>query len=366
LSAPLLSIGVPVYNGERYLAEALESALAQDHPNLEVLISDNASTDSTAEICRRFSDDERVHYSRSPETIEPVANFARVLGMAGGSYFGWLAHDDVITSPSYGSALVGRLQADPGAVLCASALTVFRDDDSEAPFVISYERFAGSQPWKRARRALFRWPPDGWETLIYGIFRTDPLRREVTAHPSLRFPLQGLAFEGRFIVLPDELRAFRLHQGSLARQRLGERSQFELLIKGLRNKLRLLGAAVRAPAPPRERAAVTGVAARNFLGNHMAWAYSTPRQTRMLESELAMLRSVAAEREALIRRQGGRLPERTTVPPVPRAAGSAGWFRRPGPEDIARLAELNGRVADAREVCDELLAAIEESVVPER
>jgi glycosyltransferase involved in cell wall biosynthesis len=356
--APLLSIGVPVYNGERYLAEALESALAQDHPNLEVLISDNASTDSTAEICRRFGDDGRVRYSRSPETIEPVANFARVLGMASGRYFGWLAHDDVITSPSYGSTLVERLEANPDAVLCGSALTIFRDDDPQADFVISYEDLAGSRPWERARRALFRWPPDGWETLIYGIFRTDPLRRQVAAHPSLRFPLQRLAFEGRFIVVPDELRAFRLHQGSLAR-RLGERSQFELLVKGLKNKSRLLGAAMTAPASPRERATVAGVAARNFLGNQMAWAYSTPRQIKALESELAMLRSAAVEREALIRRQGGRLPERTTVPPVPPAARSAGWFRRPGREELDRLADLRARVNDARDVCDGLLAAIE-------
>jgi glycosyltransferase involved in cell wall biosynthesis len=365
LSPPLLSIGVPVYNGERYLAEALESALAQDHPNLEVLISDNASTDSTAEICRRFSGDERVRYSRSPETIEPVANFARVLAMASGGYFGWLAHDDVITSPSYGSVMVDALEADPGAVLCASALTVFRDDDPQAGFVISYERLAGSQPWDRARRALFRWPPDDWETLVYGIFRTDPLRRQVAAHPSLRFPLQRLAFEGRFIVLPDEMRGFRLHQGSLAR-RLGERSQLELLLKGLRNKSRLLGAALTAPASPRERSAVAGVAARNFLGNQMAWAYSTPRQIRTLESELAMLRSVAVEREALVRGQGGRLPERTTVPPVPPAGRSVGWFRRPGREELDRLADLRARVNDARDVCDGLLAAIDEAVALNR
>jgi len=365
LSAPLLSIGVPVYNGERYLAEALESALAQDHPNLEVLISDNASTDSTAEICRGFSDDDRVRYSRTQETIKPVANFARVLGMAKGRYFGWLAHDDVITSPSYGSVAVGRLEADPGALLCGSALTVFRDDDRQARFVISYEDLAAGQPWEQVRRALFSWPPDGWETLIYGVFRTDPLRRHVAAHPSLRFPLQRLAFEGRFIIVPDELRASRLHQGSLAR-RLGERSQFELLLKGLRNKARLLGVALRVPAPPLERASVAGVAARNFLGNHMAWAYSTPRQIRSLESELTMLRSAAAERAALIRRQGGRLPERTTVPPVPRAAHSAGWFRQPGQEDLDRLADLRVRVNDARDVCDGLLAVIEESAALNR
>jgi hypothetical protein len=365
LSAPpLLSIGVPVYNGERYLAEALESALAQDHPNLELLISDNASTDATPEICARFEGDARVRYSRSPETTEPVANFARVLGMARGEYFTWLAHDDLLSSATYASALLERLEENPDAALCASALTVFRDDDPQARSVVSYERLATGEPWERARRALFRWPPGAWETLIYGVFRTEILRRELPANPSLRLPLQRLAFEGRFIVVPDELRAFRLHQGSLARQR-GERSELELLIRGLTYKWRLLESAARAPAPPRERAALAGVAARNFLRDQVAWANSIPRQTRSLESELVMLASAAEERETLIRQNGGRPPEHRPIEPVGRAR-SAGWFHRPGQDEIDHLVELRARVADAREVCDELLAVIEKGAAVDR
>ena len=361
---PLLSIGVPVYNGEWYLAEALESALGQEYPNLEVLIADNASTDSTPDICRRFEADSRVQYARSPETSDPVANFGRVLGMARGEYFTWLAHDDLLTSATYASALLERLEQNPDAVLCASALTVFRDDDPQARSVASYEPLAAGEPWKRARGALFRWPPGEWETLMYGVFRTEILRLELSANPSLRLPLQRLAFEGRFIVVPDQLRAFRLHQGSLARQR-GERSELELLIRGLTYKWRLLVAAARAPAPARERVALAGVATRNFLGNHVAWAHSVPRQIRSLESELATLALAAEEREALIRRNGGRPPEHAPIEPVVRV-GSAGWFRRPGQDEIDHLVELRARVADAREVCDELLAAIEEDAAADR
>ena len=103
--APLLSIGVPVYNGERYLAEALDSALSQEYTPLEIVISDNGSTDSTPDICRRYEHDARVRSVRSSETIDPIANFSRALSLARGTYFTWLAHDDVLTSPAYGLSL---------------------------------------------------------------------------------------------------------------------------------------------------------------------------------------------------------------------------------------------------------------------
>jgi Glycosyl transferase family 2 len=356
---PLLSIGVPVYNGERYLAEALESALGQEYPNLEVVISDNASTDSTREISHRFEPDSRVRYSRSPVTTDAIANFGRVLGMARGEYFTWLAHDDVLTSPSYAATLVETLEANPDAILCAAALTVFRDDDPGARSVISYERLATGGPWPEARRALFRWPPGEWETLVYGVFRREALQRHISANPSLRLPLQQLAFAGRFVIVPSDLRGFRLHPGSLARQR-GARSELELLLRGLRYKWRLLVAAARAPATAAERVSLTRVAARNFLGNHVAWAHSVPQQIERLEEELAVLAAAAEERAALVRRDGGRLPERSTVEPIRRRRRSLRhWLRRPGGEDIDYLMDLNARVADARQVCDELLAAIE-------
>jgi hypothetical protein len=360
LSAPpLLSVGVPVYNGERYLAEALESALGQEYPNVEVLISDNASTDSTPDICRRFESDSRVRYSRTPQTTDPKANFGRVLGMARGEYFTWLAHDDVLTSPSYAATLVETLEANPDAVLCASALELFRDDDPQARSVISYERVAAGDPWPEARKALFRWPPAEWDTLVYGVFRREALQRHFSANPSLRLPLQRLAFMGRFVIVPSDLRGYRLHQGSLARQ-LGTKSELGLLIWGAKLKSNLLMAALRSPAPLAERISLSGVAGRNFLTNHLAWAHSVPQQTRELEDELAVLAAAADERTALIRRNGGRLPERSTVEPVRRRRRRLEqWFRRPSVDDVNYLIELNDRVGEGRRICDELLAAIE-------
>lgn len=358
---PLLSIGLPVYNGERYLAEALESALAQEYPNLEVLISDNASTDSTSDICRGFESDSRVRYSRSPETADPKTNFRRVLGMARGEYFTWLAHDDVLTSPSYAATLVETLEANPDAVLCASALGLFRDEDPQARSLLSYERLATGQPWQVARRALFRWPPGEWDTLVYGVFRREALQRDVSAHQSFELPLQRLAFTGRFVVVASDLRGYRLHEGSLARQR-GTKSELGLFLWGAMFKARLLVAAAGSPAPLAERVRLSGIAGRNFLTNHLGWAHSVPQQTRRLEEEVAVLAAAAEEREALIRRNGGRLPERSPVEPIRRRRRRlTHWFRRPGVEDVDYLMELNSRVVEARRVCDELLAVIESS-----
>ena len=85
---PLMSIGVPVYNGERHLRAALDSALAQDYPNLEILISDNVSTDGTEAIARHYiRSDSRVRYWRNPVNIGAVKNFGHVLAEARGRYF---------------------------------------------------------------------------------------------------------------------------------------------------------------------------------------------------------------------------------------------------------------------------------------
>jgi glycosyltransferase involved in cell wall biosynthesis len=360
LSAPpLLSIGVPVYNGERHLAEALESALAQDYPNLEVVIADAASTDSTPLICRRFEADARVRCRRSPERTGLIAGHREVVEMARGAYFTWLAHDDVLTSPQFGSRLVEVLEANPDAVLCASQMELLRESDPGPPTVLRYPAFASERPWEITRRELFRWPPDEWDTLTYGVFRRAPLERRLSENPGAQFTLQRMAFEGRFIVVPSPLRAFRLHEESDSR-RLVAKSELELVRMGVAYKWRLLEVAARSPVKPAQRLSLIGVALRNFLGNHVAWAHSIGHQIRTLEKELETLASAAREREALIRRNGGRPPPGSAIGPVRRhRRRSAYWLRRAGQDDIDRLADLTARVADARRTCDELLAALD-------
>ena len=92
---PLVTVGLPVYNGERYLAEALEAALAQDLDDLEVVVCDNASEDSTREIALDYvARDRRVRYHRNERNLGLARNFNRVFELSRGKYFKWTAHDD--------------------------------------------------------------------------------------------------------------------------------------------------------------------------------------------------------------------------------------------------------------------------------
>ena len=94
--APRLSIGLPVYNGERYLAESLDSLLGQSYENFELIISDNASTDGTAGICRRYmKQDCRIRYICQPRNIGAAPNHNFVVGQARGELFKWASHDDL-------------------------------------------------------------------------------------------------------------------------------------------------------------------------------------------------------------------------------------------------------------------------------
>lgn len=92
---PMVSIGMPVYNGERFIREALDSLLAQTFTDFELIISDNASTDATESICRSYAEqDSRIRYIRQRENLGALPNFQFVLNEACGKYFMWAAYDD--------------------------------------------------------------------------------------------------------------------------------------------------------------------------------------------------------------------------------------------------------------------------------
>lgn len=94
-NTPLISIGMPVYNGAKYIRKALDSLLEQTFADFELIISDNASTDATESICRRYAEqDSRIRYIRQPKNIDALPNFQFVLNEANGEYFMWAASDD--------------------------------------------------------------------------------------------------------------------------------------------------------------------------------------------------------------------------------------------------------------------------------
>lgn len=124
--SPLVSIGLPVYNGGAHLRRALDSLLAQEGAEIEILVRDNASTDDTEAIVREFAArDARVRSFRNGANLGAARNFQLVLTDAAGEYFMWAAHDDRWSS-DYVGLLVQALQHDPRAVLAAGK-AVFND-----------------------------------------------------------------------------------------------------------------------------------------------------------------------------------------------------------------------------------------------
>ncbi|MEM7330574.1 MAG: glycosyltransferase family 2 protein [Chloroflexota bacterium] len=119
-NGPKVSIGLPVYNGEGFLAEAIESVLSQTYQDLELVISDNASTDKTEEICRAFAEkDDRVRYFRSEKNYGASWNYNQTFELSKGEYFRWHAADDVL-EPYLVEKSVEVLDKNPEVVLVFS------------------------------------------------------------------------------------------------------------------------------------------------------------------------------------------------------------------------------------------------------
>ena len=115
---PLVSIGLPVYNGEDHLRQTLDLLLAQDYEDFELIISDNASEDDTRQICLEYaSKDSRVQYHRNATNIGITGNFNRVFELSSGELFMWASHDDV-WEPNFVSSCAKLLRRHRSAVLC--------------------------------------------------------------------------------------------------------------------------------------------------------------------------------------------------------------------------------------------------------
>lgn len=114
----LVTIGVPVYNSERHLRQSLDSLLAQTYRDFVLVISDNASTDSTAEICQAYTRrDPRVQYFRNPVNIGMTGNFNRVFELTHTKYIKWSTADD-FWAPDMLADAVAVMEADPSIAVC--------------------------------------------------------------------------------------------------------------------------------------------------------------------------------------------------------------------------------------------------------
>ncbi len=208
-SAPLLSIGLPVYNGSLHLREAIESLLAQDVDSLELVICDNASTDDTAAICADFARiDPRVRYTRNLRNIGAAQNFNRAFELCSGAYFMWGSDDD-IWAPEFARTCISRLAEHSGAVLCTSQVQLVGDDG--LPKSTHYEVIDTSGMSLEARvHELLRRPV--WYDM-YSVFRPEVLRRTGLYSPSYGGDvhlLLELLLIGDFLSVPETLLRYRI------------------------------------------------------------------------------------------------------------------------------------------------------------
>ena len=122
-SDPLVSIGLPVRNASTRILDVVKSVLAQDHEHLELVISDNASTDDTEEVCRELAgSDKRIVYFRHPENIGMTNNFVHAIGIASGTFFRWIGDDDEL-EPDYVSRCLRVFADDPQFIMVTTGLS---------------------------------------------------------------------------------------------------------------------------------------------------------------------------------------------------------------------------------------------------
>lgn len=167
---PLVSIGVPVFNGENGLARALDSLLGQDYANLEIIISDNGSTDATSEICGEYvRKDSRVRCSRSEENLGAMWNFNRVFELSSGKYFMWAAHDDS-RDKSFVRDCVEKMEQCPEAAVCQGHFEVFIEGSEELLYVIHLDAFDERLDLVERYREVLKDSSNG--VFFYGLFRS--------------------------------------------------------------------------------------------------------------------------------------------------------------------------------------------------
>jgi glycosyltransferase involved in cell wall biosynthesis len=205
-----MTIGLPVYNGENYLAESLDSLLGQTYEDFELIISDNASTDGTAGICRRYEQqDSRIRYVRQPRNIGCAPNHNFIVDEARGEFIKWASHDDLYARDLM-ERCVDALDAYPHVVL-AHAWTAMIDGSGAVTEAIEYPLATASRSApQRFRSMLF---DDGGDD-TGGVIRAEVLRRTSllgSFHHADRTITTEIALHGPFYQVPGWLYFRRDH-----------------------------------------------------------------------------------------------------------------------------------------------------------
>lgn len=172
LAKPLVSVCIPAYNRAEKLKRAVEKLIICSYKNIEIIISDNASSDNTKDICMDLEKlDRRVKYFRQAENIGPTKNFEFTYAKAKGKYFLWLGDDDYLDH-DYIKICVDELEFDPSLVL-VSGLGAYYRNGKELSYYGNIVQPNSATPLLRAMKYLWS---AGESSILYGVYRADAVK----------------------------------------------------------------------------------------------------------------------------------------------------------------------------------------------
>lgn len=202
---PTITIGVPVYNGERFLRKTLQSLLAQEFADFELIISDNGSTDTTQLICEKFArNDYRIKYIRHAVNQGAGWNFKYLLEVAHGNYFMWAGSHD-LWKPTFISRCLAAFGQDQDIAVVYTKAQLIDGEDTPLSIMEDTVQTYGLSRAKRARIIVSNLKTGN---MIYGLFRTDILRKcrlTMTGYGPDLVILMEVNLLGSAVLLPEVL-----------------------------------------------------------------------------------------------------------------------------------------------------------------
>jgi glycosyltransferase involved in cell wall biosynthesis len=214
---PKVSIALPVYNGEKYVREAIESVLAQTFKDFELIICDNASTDQTERICREYANkDRRIRYYRNEKNLGCAKNFNCAFELSSGEFFKWLAADNAI-EPQFIAKCFDLLDNDPTVVLACTKY-IQRDEFTNTLRTIDVDyNLSSSIAHQRFREVIDKVVGLNGNLPIWGLMRSSILNQTHLIRPFIGSDdclLIELALIGKFAQVPERLKRLRHHPGA--------------------------------------------------------------------------------------------------------------------------------------------------------
>lgn len=273
MKMPKVSIGMPVYNSEQWISDSIESILAQTFDDLELVISDNASTDGTGDICREFSlRDKRVRYYRNDSNIGASDNYNAVFHYSVGEYFKWASSND-ICKKTFLASCIEVLDERPDVVLCYPKTRLFDGDLSNAKDYEDDLHLIEESACARFSGIIDRM---GLNNVMNGVMRSEVLQRTAlikTFFSSDVSLMSELALYGKFFEVPEYLFYRRMDEESATKLKSEEEVlkhydpelKNPMLFQNWKINLEYIKAVSRAPLELSERACLAKRIFRQLL-----------------------------------------------------------------------------------------------------